>query len=269
MRTIDTVAEMRRTLDALGAESIVGLVPTMGALHDGHAALFRAAERACDTVVASIFVNPAQFDDPADLAAYPRDRNRDAAIAADAGVDVLFTPEVSEMYPPGYSTWVEVGGAADGFEGAVRPGHFRGVATVCLKLFAIVRPRVAFFGQKDAQQAAVVAQVVRDLNLPLELRVVPTVRDGDGLALSSRNVRLSVEERARARAIPRALQAGIAAYRTGRDPVAAARALLGGIDVEYVAVAPFSGRPTLVLAARLGRTRLTDNVPLDQEGSPP
>jgi pantoate--beta-alanine ligase len=239
----------------------------MGALHDGHIALFRVAREASDTVVASVFVNAAQFNDQADLAAYPRDEERDAAMAEAAGVDYLFAPDAAEIYPPGFATWVDVAGAADGFEGESRPGHFRGVATVCLKLFTIVTPRIAFFGQKDAQQVAVIEQLVHDLNLSLEVRVVPTVRDRDGLALSSRNARLSVEERSRARAIPRALDAGLAAHRAGRDPVAAARAELGPVDVDYVAVAGFRGRPTLVLAARVGRTRLIDNVPLDQEGS--
>jgi pantoate--beta-alanine ligase len=158
---------------------------------------------------------------------------------------------------------VDVEGAARGLEGAFRPGHFRGVATVCLKLFLIVRPNVAFFGQKDAQQVAVVKQMVRDLNVDLEIAVMPTVREADGLALSSRNVRLSAEERARALAIPRALEAGLAAYRAGGDPVAAARAKLTGIEPEYVAVAEFDGRPTLAVAARVGSTRLIDNVRLE------
>jgi pantoate--beta-alanine ligase len=167
------------------------------------------------------------------------------------------------MYPAGYATWIEVGGPAHGLEGDARPGHFRGVATVCLKLFTIVRPNVACFGQKDAQQVAVVTQLVRDLNLDLQIQIVPTVRDRDGLALSSRNVRLSPDERTRALAIPRALAAGLAAYREGRDPVAAARALLTGVEPDYVAVADLNGRSTLAVAAHVGRTRLIDNVVLD------
>jgi pantoate--beta-alanine ligase len=241
----------------------VGLVPTMGAFHDGHVALFRAARQSCDVVVVSLFVNPSQFNDAADLAAYPRDEARDEALAAAAGVDVLFVPSVEEMYGGDHATWVVPEGAALGLEGECRPGHFRGVATVCLKLFLIVRPHVAYFGQKDAQQAAVVQQLVRDLNVPLLIDVQPTVRDPDGLALSSRNTRLSPDERQRALALPRALQAGRAAHAAGDDPIAAARARLAGIDTDYVAVADFNGHPTLAVAVRVGKTRLIDNVRLD------
>ena len=263
MNTVRTAVEIGRTLAPLRSASRIGLVPTMGAFHDGHVALFRAARRSSDVVVVSSFVNPAQFGDPADLAAYPRDEARDARIAGEEGIDLLFVPDVAEMYPAGYATWIEVGGPAHGLEGDARPGHFRGVATVCLKLFTIVRPNVACFGQKDAQQVAVVTQLVRDLSLDLQIQIVPTVRDSDGLALSSRNVRLSPDERTRALAIPRALAAGLAAYREGRDPVAAARALLTGVEPDYVAVADLNGRSTLAVAARVGRTRLIDNVVLD------
>ena len=165
--------------------------------------------------------------------------------------------------------WVDVEGPAAGLEGAFRPGHFRGVATVCLKLFLMVEPDRAYFGQKDAQQVAVVSQLVRDLNVSVEIRIVPTVRAADGLALSSRNARLSAEERARALAIPRALDAGLAAARAGRDAVAAARAELAGLEVDYVAVADFNGHPTLAIAARAGRTRLIDNVRLDDDLASP
>lgn len=268
MKTVRTAAEIRRALEPCRAGSTIGLVPTMGAFHPGHVALFETARRECDVIVASLFVNPAQFGDPADLAAYPRDEVRDAEIAGDAGVDFLFTPSVEEMYPPGYATWVEVEGAAKGLEGEQRPGHFRGVATVCVKLFAMVAPRIAFFGAKDAQQVAVMKQVVRDLNLDLDLRVVSTIRDTDGLALSSRNVRLSPEERLQARAIPLALQAARSAHRAGRDPIAAARARLAGMQVDYVAVADLLGGPTLAIAARVGRTRLIDNIRLDLDGEP-
>ena len=232
----------------------VGLVPTMGALHAGHDALFAAARPECDVLVASLFVNPAQFAENGDLAAYPRDFEADAARAEAGGVDILFAPSADEMYPPGFATWVEPGGVALGLEGAARPGHFRGVATVCLKLFNIVRPQVAWFGRKDAQQVAVLKQMVRDLNLGLEIRVVDTVRDADGLALSSRNGRLSAEERRRALAIPRALATG---------DLEEARAVLAdaGITPDYVEVADLDG-PTLAVAARLGTTRLIDNVPL-------
>jgi pantoate--beta-alanine ligase len=226
----------------------------MGALHEGHAALLAAARPACDVLVASLFVNPAQFTEPSDLAAYPHDLERDSAFALEHGVDVLFAPPAAEMYPPGFATWVDPAGAAEGLEAAHRPRHFRGVATVCLKLFNIVRPQIAWFGRKDAQQVAVVRQLVRDLNVPVEIRVVETVRDADGLALSSRNARLSADEREQARAIPRALET--------RDP-AAARAVLeeAGLEPDYVEVADLDG-PTLLVAARVGATRLIDNVPL-------
>jgi pantoate--beta-alanine ligase len=261
MKTLRTIAEVRRYLAPVRRGSMVGLVPTMGALHDGHMALFRAARRACGHVVASIFVNPGQFNDSADLASYPRQEVRDAEVAAAAGVDAIFAPSVDEMYRPGDATSLEVRGAAIGFEGASRPGHFDSVASVCLKLFNIVQPEVAFFGQKDAQQVAVVRQMVRDLQLNLQIEVVPTVREPDGLALSSRNVRLSADERRRALAIPRALAAGLGAP---DDPARAARAELDGLDVDYVEVAVFDGEPTLVIAARAGSTRLIDNVPLNR-----
>jgi len=246
-----TIAETRAAL-----HGEVGLVPTMGAYHAGHLALFAAARQENELVVASLFVNPTQFADPSDLARYPRDEAADAPIAEEAGVDVLFAPPVEEMYPPGYETWVDVERASQGLEGAHRPGHFRAVATICLKLFNIVRPRRAYFGQKDAQQVEVLRRMVRDLNLELELRVLPTVRDTDGLALSSRNVRLSPEERERALALPRALAT--------KDP-ARARELLAGLDVDYVEVAPFDP-PVLAAAVRVGDTRLIDNVPLDEGG---
>ena len=172
MKTVRTIGEVRDLLQPLRPHASIGLVPTMGAFHGGHIALFQAARAECDPVVASLFVNPSQFGDPADLAAYPRDEARDARIAEQSGVDVLFAPAIDEMFPPGYTTWIEIDGAARGLEGDHRPGHFRGVATVCVKLFTIVGPRVAFFGQKDAQQVAVVKQVVRDLNLDLDIRVV-------------------------------------------------------------------------------------------------
>jgi pantoate--beta-alanine ligase len=258
MKIVRTIGEMR----ALRGDD-VGLVPTMGALHDGHRALFAAARAENDLVVASLFVNPAQFDDAADLDAYPRDEAADARVAKESGVDILFAPAVQELYPPGFDTWVDVGDA--GAEGAARPGHFRGVATVCVKLFNIVRPQRAYFGQKDAQQAAVVRRVVRDLALELELRVVPTVRDRDGLALSSRNVRLSADERARALGLPRALRAGADAFARGDDPVAVARASLNGLSPDYVEVLDLDGTLVLAAAVRVGATRLIDNVLLEGE----
>jgi pantoate--beta-alanine ligase len=247
-----TIEEVRAAL-ARRREVVVGLVPTMGAFHDGHVALFRAARSECDVVVVSSFVNPAQFDDHGDLDAYPRDAGRDEQIAEREGVDVLFAPSADVLYPEGYQTWVEVEELGSKLEGVFRPGHFRGVATVCLKLFNIVSPDVAYFGQKDAQQVAVVKRMVRDLNLALDVRVVPTVRDRDGLALSSRNVRLSAEERKLAAALPRALAT--------RDRERA-RDLLDGLDVDYVEVADFEPR-VLVAAVRVGKTRLIDNVVLE------
>jgi pantoate--beta-alanine ligase len=263
MRMVHTVSELRAVLAGLHRSGRLALVPTMGALHEGHMRLMRLARTEADAVAVSIFVNPAQFNDPADLSAYPRQEARDAAMAAEAGVDVLFVPPADEVYKPGHATSVVVTGAALGFEGDRRLGHFDGVALVCTKLFAMVQPHVAYFGQKDAQQVAVIRQVVRDLNLPLEIRVVPTVRDEHGLALSSRNARLSPTELVRAHAIPRALRAAMAAHRSGADPVAAARQALGDLTPEYLAIAVFDGVPTLVVAARVGGTRLIDNVPLD------
>ena len=245
---------VRRIADLHLGAADVGLVPTMGALHDGHRALFDAARSENDVVVASLFVNPAQFDEQSDLAAYPRDEARDAAIAEEEGVHVLFAPTPDAIYPPDFGTWIDVEDV--GAEGAARPGHFRGVATVCVKLFNIVRPRRAYFGQKDAQQAAVLRRVVRDLNLPVEIRVLPTVRDPDGLALSSRNVRLSPEERERALGLPRALRAAAGAV----DPVAAARARLNGLHPEYVEIVDLGGAKVLAAAVRVGATRLIDNV---------
>jgi pantoate--beta-alanine ligase len=253
VRITRTIAETRA---ALGGAGDVGLVPTMGAYHAGHLALFRAARAECETVVASLFVNPTQFGNAADLARYPRDEASDAALAEQEGVDLLFAPAADELYPPGYETWVEVEEASRGLEGDERPGHFRAVATVCLKLFNIVRPRRAYFGQKDAQQVEVVRRMIRDLDLEIDVQVVPTVRDADGLALSSRNSLLSEGERSVALALPRALAT--------RD-IALARELLEGLDVDYLEVAPFDP-PVLAGAVRVGSVRLIDNVPLDQGG---
>jgi pantoate--beta-alanine ligase len=249
VKTLRTIAE----LEAEPRNGSVGLVPTMGAFHDGHLALFRAAREENDTVVASLFVNPAQFGASEDLASYPRDEERDARLAGDAGVDLLFAPSAAELYPDGFQTWVDVEELGTVLEGEHRPGHFRGVATICLKLFNLVRPDRAYFGQKDAQQVAVVKQMVRDLNIGLEIRAIPTVRDGDGLALSSRNAYLSQDERRRALALPRALQA--------RDP-----SLLDGVDIDYFEVADFEPR-VLAAAVRVGKTRLIDNVVLEETES--
>jgi pantoate--beta-alanine ligase len=233
----------------------LGLVPTMGAFHEGHLALLRAAREENEVVVASLFVNPAQFGPSEDLATYPRDEERDAAFAEEAGVDILFVPAAEELYPPGFQTWVEVEELGRILEGEFRPGHFRAVATICLKLFNIVGPDRAYFGQKDAQQVAVVKRMVRDLDHEVEICVVPTVRDADGLALSSRNAYLSPEERELALQLPRALAT--------MDP-ALARASLDGLDVDYVEIADFEPR-VLAAAVRIGKTRLIDNVVLDKE----
>jgi pantoate--beta-alanine ligase len=255
MRVVRTIAGVRQALEPYRGESGVGLVPTMGAFHEGHVSLFRAARAESDAVVVSLFVNPAQFGPGDDLSRYPRDEERDARLAEAAGADLLFAPAPEELYPPGYETWVDVEQLSRRLEGEFRPGHFRGVATVCLKLFNIVRPRRAYFGQKDAQQVEVVRRLVRDLDLELEIRVLPTVRDGDGLALSSRNAYLSESDRRRALVLPRALAT--------RDP-ARARELLSvdGLEVDYVAVADFEPR-VLAAAVRVGGTRLIDNVVLE------
>jgi pantoate--beta-alanine ligase len=253
VRTLRNVAEVRQAVRAHRDEgSSVGLVPTMGYFHEGHLSLMRRAREECDVVVVSLFVNPAQFGEGEDLQRYPRDEARDAELAEGAGVDVLFVPHAEEIYPPGFQTWVEVEQLGAMLEGEHRPGHFRGVATVCLKLFNLVRPRRAYFGQKDAQQVAVVQRMTRDLAVPVEIRVVPTVRDADGLALSSRNAYLSAEEREQALSLPRALAA--------RD-----RSLLDGLGVEYFEEADFEPR-VLAAAVRVGSTRLIDNVVL--EGDP-
>ena len=249
MKIIRTIAELRGEKP----ERTVGLVPTMGAFHEGHLALFREARTENDVIIASLFVNPAQFGANEDLASYPRDEERDAGLAAEAGVDVLFVPSAEELYPAGFQTWVEVKELSSRLEGVHRPGHFRGVATICLKLFNIARPHRAYFGQKDAQQVAVLKRMVRDLNLEVEIRVVPTVRDADGLALSSRNSYLSPAERERALTLPRALATKDAGQ---------ARARLNGLDVDYVEVADFEP-PVLAAAVRIGKTRLIDNVILE------
>ena len=269
MRLVRTVEEVRAALREPRARGErIGLVPTMGAFHAGHLALIRAAREASDLVVVSLFVNPSQFDAADDLARYPRDEASDVRAAEAEGVDLLFAPAADELFPPGFDTWVEPGELATVLEGAARPGHFRGVATVCTKLFSVVQPDVAWFGQKDAQQVAVIRRVIADLNLPLEIRTVPTVRDADGLALSSRNGFLSPVERVAALALPRALEAAAAAFRaaeaTPEDSVEVARRVLDaqpGVETEYLALAGF-GAPTLVAAIRVGSTRLIDNVVL-------
>jgi pantoate--beta-alanine ligase len=278
---VRTKAELRRALaEPRRAGRTVGLVPTMGYLHDGHLSLIRAARTRCDVVVMSSFVNPTQFKPDEDLEAYPRHDRRDAAMAADAGVDLLYAPEVEEIYPDGFSTWVEVAGPlTEVLEGAGDqrgPGHFRGVTTVVAKLLNSVGPDVAFFGQKDAQQAVVIRRMVNDLDFPVKIEVLPTVREADGLAMSSRNAYLEPDERRRAVSLSRALHAARAAAEGGEtriEPVlAAANAELqrAGVEPDYLeardaeTLAPaesLNGRPVLVaVAARFGAARLIDNL---------
>jgi pantoate--beta-alanine ligase len=280
MRTARSKAELRGALAAPRREGrSIGLVPTMGSFHEGHLSLIRAARRRCDVVVVSLFVNPAQFAAGEDLDSYPRDEARDAEQALEEGVDLLYAPQASEVYPDGFATEVEVSGLTEILCGTPeRRGaeHFRGVTTVVAKLLNSVQPDVAFFGQKDAQQAIVIRRMVRDLDFPVEIEVLPTVREPDGLAMSSRNAYLSAEERDRALALSRALRAAeaVAAEAGGSLDAAlsAARAELGGggIEPDYLeardaeTLAPiqsFNGRPVLVaLAARVGRARLIDNT---------
>ncbi|HXE43692.1 MAG TPA: pantoate--beta-alanine ligase [Conexibacter sp.] len=276
MRTLRTIEELRAELRPARAQRrTIGLVPTMGAFHQGHVSLMERARQATDLVVVSLFVNPTQFGAGEDLAAYPRDEQRDAEIAAAAGADVLFAPPTSEIYPAGFQTTVHVGPLAEPLEGAQRPGHFDGVATVVVKLLNIVQPDVAFFGQKDAQQALVVRRVVRDLDIPTRIEACPTVREPDGLAMSSRNAYLEPAERERAVALRRALDAAEQAVAAGeRDASAVAAAARGAmerydVEPEYLALvasdtlAPVDriDREILVaLAARVGRARLIDNT---------
>ena len=262
MKVVRTIPEFQQGLSlerdspSAGTVPLVGLVPTMGAFHEGHLSLFAAAREENEVVVASLFVNPAQFAPGEELDRYPRDEEHDTRLAEEAGVDILFAPPMKELYPEGYDTWVDVGELGRRLEGEFRPGHFRGVATICLKLFNIVRPARAYFGQKDAQQAAVVKRMVSDLNLDIEIRVLPTVRDNDGLALSSRNAYLSPDEREAALALPRALAT--------KDPEQA-RGLLRDLDVDYVEVADLDGQRVLAAAVRVGKTRLIDNIVLEGE----
>jgi len=255
VNVVETIEETRRTLEP-SREGSIGLVPTMGSLHEGHLALLRAARAENEMVVMSLFVNPAQFGDASDLAKYPRDEKHDLQLAREAGVDLVFAPSTDEMYPPGFQTWVDVTELGGILEGRFRPGHFRGVATVVLKLLNVVRPTCVYFGQKDAQQVAVIRQLVADLAVEVELRVVPTVRDDDGLALSSRNARLTADERTAALALPRALAT------RDRDTALAELASSNGLEVDYVEVADFDP-PVLAGAVRVGSTRLIDNVPLE------
>lgn len=289
MLVIDTVAELTATLEAQRrAGRRVGLVPTMGALHAGHRSLVERAAAECDTVAVTVFVNPLQFDDRADLAAYPRTLSADVALAASAGAAVVFAPTAAEMYP-GHptppATTVHVGGVAERLEGAARPGHFDGVATVVTKLLAMAGPCRAYFGEKDLQQLAVVRRLVADLSLPVEIVGCPTVREPDGLALSSRNVRLSQDERRAATALYRALEAGAAAL-AGPEPSVegARRAMLAMLAAEPLVTLDYAevvdpttfetpeelgGELRLVVAAFVGEVRLIDNLPARAVTGPP
>jgi pantoate--beta-alanine ligase len=279
MKVIRTVAELRaELLEPRRAGRTIGLVPTMGSFHEGHLSLMRHARQDCDVVVVSLFVNPTQFNDATDLDAYPRDPERDAGLAADIGVDYLFAPAVEEVYRPGFATTVSVAGLTETLEGAHRGrAHFDGVATVVTKLFNMVGPDVAYFGQKDAQQALVIQRFVRDLDIPVAIEVCPTVREADGLAMSSRNVHLSPADRARATALHRALSAAREAISAGeRNPSAARERALAeltsdGIEPEYVELVSADGLAPIeridgdvlaVLAALVGGTRLIDNEPI-------
>jgi pantoate--beta-alanine ligase len=272
-----TVEETRRAVAAVRAEGkSVGLVPTMGALHAGHASLMQAARAETEYVVASIFVNPSQFGPAEDLARYPRPFERDVQLCTEEGVDLIFHPSPEIMYPPAFQTWVEVLDLQKGLCGASRPGHFRGVATVVLKLFNVVQPDVAYFGQKDAQQARLLLQMVRDLDLPVRLRICPIVRESDGLALSSRNAYLDAGQRKHAPVLHRALEAVRARIEAGeRNTVAlirCARALIEatpGTRTDYVAIVDWEtlqplervhGKVLIALAVFLGTTRLIDNM---------
>jgi pantoate--beta-alanine ligase len=284
MKTVRTVRELREALaPERAAGRSIGLVPTMGSFHDGHLSLVRRAREACDVLVVSLFVNPTQFGPAEDLDAYPRDEARDRRLAEAEGVDVLFAPPVEEVYPEGFDTTVTVGGLTsvlDGDPARRGPGHFAGVATVVTKLLNMVGPDVAYFGQKDAQQALVVRKLVRDLDIPVRIDVCPIVRDPDGLALSSRNAYLSSDERERALALSRALRAAEEAVAGGTleagAVIAAARAKLdeAGVEPEYLElrsaddlseVERVNGSTLLAVAAKVGRARLIDNAILGGE----
>ena len=281
MQTVRTSEELTRALAELGGT--LALVPTMGALHAGHLALVDEARRRADHVVATIFVNPAQFNDTSDLDRYPRREQEDATLLAERGCALLWMPSVEDIYPRGFATTIHVSGVADRWEGEARPGHFDGVATVVAKLLLAVRPDVALFGEKDFQQLAVIRQMAADLNLGVEIAGVATVRDKDGLALSSRNQFLSPDERTRATALPRALETARAAI-VGGEPVAQAlrtakQSLVdaGFLRIDYVALVDAATLEPLeqpqktmrlIAAAVIGTTRLIDNIPVEMDQSP-
>lgn len=279
MRIVSDAEELRHQVAAWRAKGRkIAFVPTMGALHEGHLSLVRRGAQLADVVVASVFVNPTQFGPHEDLELYPRDPEGDAALLSPAGCDLLFLPSTETIYPPGHSTWVDVGGPSQGFEGAERPGHFRGVATVVTLLFNLVQPDLAVFGEKDAQQLAVIRRLVRDLHLPVEIHGAPIVREDDGLAMSSRNVYLSAEERRAARVLSRSLEE---AHRTilagerrsetirsqvlarlGDEPLARID-YVGVVDAEtFEPIEELRGRCVIPIVVRFGSTRLLDNLHL-------
>jgi pantoate--beta-alanine ligase len=278
MRFISSIREMQQEADRLRVEGKrIGFVPTMGFLHEGHLDLVRACRERCDAVVVSIFVNPTQFGANEDFGRYPRDLERDARLADSAGCDILFTPDASEVYLPGYATWVQVDGLAGILEGRSRPTHFRGVATVVAKLFLMVKPHLAVFGQKDAQQIILIRRMVRDLHFEVELIVIPTRREADGLAMSSRNMYLSDSERIEALALSRSLRLAEHHIANGGRSAMDVRALVtdeitrtGEVTLDYVAVVDaetldevqsLNNRTILVaVAAKVGNTRLIDNT---------
>ena len=276
MRVVRSIADLRALLRPLKAEGKrIGFVPTMGFLHEGHGALIRQSAARCDATVVSIFINPTQFGPSEDLANYPRDLERDQNLCLEAGTSVLFMPDVNEIYPTGFQTHVEPGRLAETLCGRFRPGHFRGVATVVAKLFNIVQPDLAFFGKKDLQQTVVVRRMARDLNMPVDLVVVPTIREADGLALSSRNIYLNEDARGRALQLSEALLAAKAAFDGGEREadklLKLAYSALAGVDsVQYLELVdvqnlepiqgPVDKAAALCVAAYVGSTRLIDNV---------
>ena len=281
MQVIASKGEMR--LACREAARPLGLVPTMGALHDGHLSLVDRARADCASIAVSIFVNPTQFAEGEDFAEYPRDLDGDLEMLRQRGVDLVFVPDVAEVYPPGFDTWVDVGPIADRLEGAARPGHFRGVATVVAKLFGIVQPERAYFGQKDGQQTVVVRKLARDLDMGIEVVVLPTVREADGLAMSSRNVRLNPEQRQTAAAVYRGLSAGLAVWERGETDANAIRNAVRGVlgaeplleTIDYVSLASpetledieqATPGAMLSVAAQVGPVRLIDNVILGRGG---
>jgi pantoate--beta-alanine ligase len=276
MKTVSSLSDLRTARFSL--KGTVGLVPTMGYLHEGHLSLIRQAKAECDHVILSIFVNPTQFGPSEDLSKYPRDLERDLNLVRPLGVDLVWTPTAEEMYPLGYQTWVEVDALTHPLEGAMRPGHFKGVTTIVTKLFNAVQPDKAYFGQKDAQQHTVIRQMVRDLNFPLEVVICPIMREADGLAMSSRNKYLNEEDRRAATVLSRALRAAQELYETGERSAEALRGRMKEViasepraQLQYVSCADFdtlqeldvvNGKALLSMAVLFGKTRLIDNLVL-------